>query len=121
MQRKLTSATSLDALKNEARRWLKALRANDAGARERLRLAYPHAPENPVLRDVQQALAREYGQESWKALKMALANAAPPAPKLAKPEEYADLAQDFVKAYEGDAAALDRLNRHYGRTFGLRT
>ncbi len=69
MQRKITPATNLDNLKKEARRWLRALRANDAGARERLQLACPNAAETPVLRDVQHALAREYGQESWKALK----------------------------------------------------
>ena len=32
-------------------------------------------------------------------------------------EEYQRVAQDFVNAYEGDAAALQRLNRHYGRSF----
>ena len=31
-------------------------------------------------------------------------------------EEYQRVAQDFVNAYEGDAAALQRLNRHYGRS-----
>src|SRR5207253_3537196 len=58
--------------RKEARRWLKALRENNARARERLRLAYPKAPSQPVLRDVQHALAREYEQENWKALKEAL-------------------------------------------------
>src|SRR5690349_1703444 len=72
MQRKLTPATTLENLKKEAKRWLKALRENDAQARERFQQAHSHAPANPVLRDVQHALAREYGEKSWKALKQAL-------------------------------------------------
>src|SRR5439155_8749352 len=40
MQRKLTSATTLDNLRREARRWLKALRENDPQARERFGRAY---------------------------------------------------------------------------------
>src|SRR5215207_8091898 len=65
MPREITSATSLENLRKEAKRWLKALRAGDAGARARLDRAYPGAPRDPVLRDVQHALAREYGQENW--------------------------------------------------------
>jgi hypothetical protein len=66
MPRKLTSATSLDNLKREAKRWLKALRENDVEARARMQRAYPAAPDRPVLRDVQHALACEYGEASWK-------------------------------------------------------
>lgn len=72
MQRKLTPATTLDNLRKEAKRWLKALRENDAEAHERLRRAYPDFSGTPALRDVQHALAREYGQNSWKELKEAL-------------------------------------------------
>src|SRR5437879_4860140 len=72
MQRTLTSATTLDHLRKEAKRWLKALHENDAEARGRFERAYPNAPGQPVLRDVQHALAREYGQDNWKALKQAL-------------------------------------------------
>ena len=35
-------------------------------------------------------------------------------------EEYQRVARDFVNAYEGDTAALQRLNRHYGRSFTVR-
>ena len=63
--------TTLDNLKTAARRWLKALRAGDAAARTRLRLAHPSAPETPGLRDVQHALARERGYVGWAALKAA--------------------------------------------------
>lgn len=34
-------------------------------------------------------------------------------------EEYEQAARDFVDAYQGDAAALERLNRFYDRSFGL--
>jgi ankyrin repeat protein len=72
MPRKLTSATTLDNLRKEAKRWLKALRENNAEARERMHRAYPNAPQQPVLRDVQHALASEYGEANWKDLKQAL-------------------------------------------------
>ena len=75
MPRQLTSATNLDNLRKEAKRWLKALRENDPEALERMQRAYPDAPQPPVLRDVQHALAREYGVANWKDLKQALAGA----------------------------------------------
>ena len=76
MQRKLTSSTSLYNLKREAKRWLKALRGGDNAAAERLRTAWPGAPAEPGLRDIQQALAREYGFGGWAKLKEALADRA---------------------------------------------
>lgn len=66
--------SSLDNLRKAAKRWLKALRADDADARARLARAYPGAPEPVTLRDVQHALARERGHESWVALKKAVAD-----------------------------------------------
>src|SRR5712691_7226265 len=65
--------STLDNLRKAARRWLKALREGDAEARARLLSAYPGAPDPPTLRDVQHALARERGHESWIALKKAIA------------------------------------------------
>jgi ankyrin repeat protein len=65
--------SSADNLKKEAKRWLKALRAKEPDARARLTRAWTAAPEDPVLRDVQHALAREHGHESWAALKAAIA------------------------------------------------
>jgi len=73
MTRQLTAHSSLEALRKEAKRWLKALRAQDPTARERLRRSHPGAPLQPSLRDVQYALAREHGVDSWAALKAALA------------------------------------------------
>lgn len=73
MPRKLTPATTLDNLRRkEAKRWLKALRENDVQARERFLGAYPMGSDDPILRDVQHALAREYGLESWKELRFAV-------------------------------------------------
>src|SRR5258708_1565552 len=80
MQRKLTATTTLENLKKESKRWLKALRKNDAAARARLQHAHPNAPGKPVLRDVQYALAREYGHNSWTELKQALETRPAPAP-----------------------------------------
>jgi len=63
---------SLDNLRKAAKRWLKDLRASNSEARARFEDAWPGGPAQPVLRDVQHALAREHGYESWKALKQAI-------------------------------------------------
>ncbi|HVL67502.1 MAG TPA: hypothetical protein VM364_09590 [Vicinamibacterales bacterium] len=111
--------STLDNLKKEAKRWLKALRANEPSARARLRAAWPEARQEPVLRDLQHALAREHGFESWQALKEAVATSAgepaeAPADRLAY-AYYDGLAHDLVSAYAtGDAAALQRLTAHFG-------
>ncbi len=115
MQRKLTSATSLDNLRREAKRWVKALRENESGARERFERAYSKHTGTPALRDVQCALAREHGFENWKELKLAVQQAA----RSRTSEAYEQAARDLVDAYKGDAAALERLNRHYGRSFSF--
>jgi ankyrin repeat protein len=72
MSRALTPKTHVENLRKDAKRWLKALRSGDPDARLRLVAAWAAAPAEPTLRDVQQALAREYGQESWIALKAAV-------------------------------------------------
>lgn len=68
MTRPLSSRTTVSLLKQEAKRWLSALRRHDPEAQQRLRNAWLEAPAEPALRDVQHALAREYGQASWVAL-----------------------------------------------------
>ena len=75
MSRALTSATTLDQLKREAKQWLKALRTGDPEARARLSRAHPGAPVDAGLRHVQHALAREFGFASWARLKAAAAAA----------------------------------------------
>ncbi|MEZ5316854.1 MAG: hypothetical protein R2752_05585 [Vicinamibacterales bacterium] len=119
MPRRISSASSLDTFRKEARRWLKALRQHEAQADERLRRAWPDAPPEPTLRDVQHALAREYGHESWIALKAAIGAGSPAVPPpLLTAEGYDRLAADFVQAHNAtDAAALERLNAHYRRAF----
>lgn len=67
----------LESLKKESKRWLKALRANDGGARLRFVRLHPTPPASPALRDVQLALARERGFAGWAELKAELA-AQPP-------------------------------------------
>lgn len=71
MNRTLTVHSNLETLRKEAKRWLKAVRAGDAAAVARLRAAGVSTSE-PVLRDVQFALAREHGLPGWPALRQAL-------------------------------------------------
>ena len=115
MRHKLTSATTLDNLKRQAKRWLNALRKNEPEARERFEHAYPNHSGTPVLRDVQHALAREYGFKNWKELKLAVQQAATSRAR----EAYEQAARDFVDAHNGDSAALERLNSHYSRSFSF--
>ena len=120
MPRQLSPATTLDALKKEAKRWLKALRAHDADARARLIRADPKAPADPGLRDVQHALAREYGYESWRALKHAATQRAETAAARAEVRDdlasYESVATDVVTAYvSGGTSALQRVQQHFGR------
>src|SRR5690348_17335149 len=74
MPKKLSDRSTLENFKKEAKRWLTALRDGDASARARLERATPTAPADPTLRDVQHALAVEYGFDGWPALKDALEN-----------------------------------------------
>jgi len=69
MPRRLTPRSTIDNLKKEAKRWLKALRADVGDARARLQRAVPNAPALPTLRDVQHALAIEHGFPGWTELK----------------------------------------------------
>lgn len=122
MARQITPATSLDNLRKEAKRWLKALRAGDPDARARLERGNPTRSPNPALRDVQHALAREYGHESWNALKLAVektpGEGAAPIARARTAEEYERLANDLVLAFDShDEAALQRANEQYQRSF----
>jgi ankyrin repeat protein len=82
MVRTLTPKSSLENLKREAKRWLKALRDDDPEALARLKRANPRAPTEPTLRDVQLALAREFGLSGWDQLKSQLSSRADAAPEL---------------------------------------
>lgn len=71
-RRSLSMKSTPDVLKQDAKRWLAALRSGDDAARQRLTAAWSAAPKDPSLRDVQHAIAREYGFVDWKAMLAAL-------------------------------------------------
>jgi ankyrin repeat protein len=77
MSRRLTPDLTIDNLRTEAKRWLKSLRAGDADARARFERAVPGYPKQPTLRNMQLAMAREFGLPGWTALKQALTDRAP--------------------------------------------
>ena len=108
MPRQITPRTTLENLKREAKRWLKAIRGNVEAARARLHHAIQRTPDLPTLRDVQHALAREHGLPSWSALKQRLADDAP----LRRYERVADA---LVTAYEtGDGSAMRIVWDYFG-------
>ena len=72
MSRTLTANSSLENLRREAKRWLKALRAGDTRAIARLRELLPEAGDAATLRDVQHALALEHGFAGWPLLRAEL-------------------------------------------------
>lgn len=108
--------SSIENLRKSARRWLKALRADDADAHARLKRANPNAPSNPALRDVQHALAREHGHKSWIDLRRALDDGKRRGAAIPDADQYDTLAKDVLTAYQtGDAAAMQRLQERFGR------
>jgi uncharacterized protein len=64
--------TTLEDFRKQAKRWLKEIRRGNPGPLRRLRRAWPQAPAEPGLRDIQHALARENGYDSWTSMKRAL-------------------------------------------------
>jgi uncharacterized protein len=72
--RSLTSQSNLEALRKEAKRLHRAIEAGDADAVARFRAVFPTYDRTATLREAQQALAREYGFESWAALKQEIAD-----------------------------------------------
>ena len=108
--------STLENLRKSARRWLKALRADDADAHARLRRADPNAPFSPALRDVQHALAREFGHESWIDLRRALDDGKGLMAATPDADQYDTVAKDVLAAYQtGDAAAMQRLQERFRR------
>lgn len=118
MSRQITPQTSLENLKREAKRWVKALRANDGEARARLKRILPDTPDEPGLRHVQHALAVEHGFNGWIALKNKLKHLhsmTGPAEE-SRLRQFERLAEAFVKAHSfGDSDALQRLSDHFAR------
>jgi hypothetical protein len=114
MPRRITSESSLETLRQEAKDWLRRLRANDADARARLDRAIPDAPSEPSLREVQFALARELGFAGWTALKRHKA----PARSSESPGEalarYEQMAVNLLDAYR--TGTPEAMERHWGDT-----
>src|SRR5512132_2614700 len=108
MPRQLTPRTTLENLKTEAKRWLKALRANVADARDRLRRVLPNSPEAPTLRQVQHALALEHGLSGWTELKNRL-------PQNTPIRYYENVAAALVTAYQtGEDSAMRIVWDYFG-------
>jgi hypothetical protein len=100
--------TTLEHLKREAKRWLKAVQANDRDSIERLRRVLPTLPAPLTLRDVQRALALEHGFPGWTALKNRLASHGPM-------RRYDIVAGALVAAYRsGDADAMRIVWDYFG-------
>lgn len=108
MPRQITSKTTLDGLKAEAKRWLKAIRANDPEAKVRFARAVQNPPPVPSLRDVQLALAREHGLSGWTALRERLSPDSPI-------RRYQMVAEALVTAYRtGDIDAMRIVWDYFG-------
>ena len=73
MSRTLSNESSFEHLKREAKRWLRALRENDAAARARFDRSITKGSAIPTLRDVQHALALEHAFDGWTSLSAAVA------------------------------------------------
>ena len=106
MSREIISRTSVEFLKKEAKQWLKSLKAGDTDALARLKRALPtydsSNAEQPTLRTVQHALAREHGVEGWLALIDAIERRA---------RELREIADEILRnaIFKGDPAVATRL------------
>ena len=72
MPRSLSPTSNIDALRREAKRWLKSLAAGDAQAAQLFQRVFHSHTGKPKLREMQHVLAREHGFPSWAALKQEL-------------------------------------------------
>lgn len=109
--------TSLESLRKEAKRWLKAIRAGDGAslARYAKALGAHDAPsrESISLRDVQHAIAREHGFDGWRALSERLTTSTAAA-------QYDRVANALVRAYAtGDAASMEIVWDFFGHRRSL--
>lgn len=104
--RSLTPQSSLESLKKEAKAWLKALRAGDPAACERLFSILPDRPAEPGLRHVQLALAREHGLPGWADLKQVLEDIVL---ALRSHAELADLLLHSAKPWDSDKPGATRI------------
>jgi hypothetical protein len=107
MSRHISPATTLDTLKQEAKRWHRALVAREPEAWQRWQETPEPGPAHPTLRAVQHALAREYGFAGWTALRRRVENAAL--------TRYEAVAEALVTAYRTpDPAAMRIVWDYFG-------
>jgi hypothetical protein len=122
MGQELTRGRSLESLRKEAKRWLKAIHDNDRGAYARLERALGSVPAEPGLRDVQHALALEMGFAGWAALKIAATEqspaSSPSAAGTAAFAHYEEMADALLDAYR--TGTPEAMSRHYAHTWHRR-
>ena len=117
MSRTLTPESNLESLKKEAKAWLKAIRAGDSAAHARLMAALPDVSVEPGLRDIQHALAREFGLLGWAALKDVIDDLAL---ALRSHAELADLLLHSAKPWDSDKPGAARIfSRAFARMPGI--
>ena len=122
----LPAVERLEYHRKAAKDLLRAVRAGDAGAVERLRDALGRAPAQPRLADAQRAIAREHGHASWAAFRRdveaAIDEPARPVARIGPggPERYARGAETLLRGLPGgDERAGRRLRAHVPRLAGL--
>jgi len=71
--RELTPRSNLETIRRQAKRWLKEIEAGEPEALTRFHKLIPGHAGTAKLREVQHALARDYGLANWAALKRELA------------------------------------------------
>lgn len=71
--RELTPRSNLETIRRQAKRWLREIEAGDSEAISRFRKLMPGHAGVPKLREVQHAVARDYGLSNWAILKQELA------------------------------------------------
>src|SRR5438094_1985996 len=110
----------LASLNEHAKRWLDAIQAGVAEARDRLQRAIPELSATPTLRDIQHALARDHGFPGWTALKKSLeeAVAAGRAAGAAALAQYETMAEALLQAYQ--SGTPEAMERHYRYTWHRR-
>ena len=119
MSERITPASgAFENLKREAKRWLKALRANDADARTRLERAIPGTTGVPTLRNVQLGLAREHGFAGWGELKTQL-TARALATRRPSVADYERKAINLLDAYR--TGTPESMERHWRDTWHRRS
>ena len=117
MAREFPRRRTFENLKKDAKRWLAALREHDAEAQARFARALTNPPDNPTLRDVQLALARENRFAGWTELKRALAP--DPTASAHTLELYEEKAAVLLEAYR--TGTPEAMERHYRHTWHRRT